>query len=136
MLGMNLTLKYGLFAVIAILVNLCSQEICQQFYSGDYAIYVAMLAGTVAGLMCKYQLDKSFIFGYRAIGLGDDITKFMTYTLTGLGTTLLFWSFELGFNFVFATRFAQYAGAALGLCLGYFIKFHLDRRYVFSTKAL
>ena len=35
-------LKYGVFAVIATLMNLASQEVMVRAYSGSYALYVAL----------------------------------------------------------------------------------------------
>lgn len=49
----------------------------------------------------------------------------------GILTTCVFWGMEIGFDFVFSTIHMRYAGAAIGLGLGYFFKYQLDKRYVF-----
>jgi len=49
----------------------------------------------------------------------------------GIITTLLFWGVELGFDYFFDHHLAKYAGAITGLSLGYLIKYHLDKRFVF-----
>ena len=58
----SLVLKYLCFAALAIFSNLGVQRIV--FSTGDsQAIYViAIVAGTAAGLLVKYLLDKTWIF--------------------------------------------------------------------------
>jgi len=133
---MNLALRYSAFAVIAIAINLCSQELSLLMYQGAFALYAAILAGTATGLISKFLLDKIYIFNYRSKSLGDDINKFVAYSVTGILTTLIFWGFELGFDYVFASKVMRYFGAVVGLAIGYLIKFQLDKHYVFSTKAV
>jgi putative flippase GtrA len=132
---MNLVARYSLFAVLAIILNLCSQELSLFIYQGDYALYISILVGTAIGLISKFLLDKLYIFNYRSNSLGDDINKFVAYSVTGIATTLIFWSFELGFEFAFASKAMRYVGAVTGLTIGYLIKYQLDKHYVFSTKA-
>ena len=57
-------LKYGVFAIIATLINLASQELTIRIYAGSYTLYVALLVGTMTGLISKYCLDKKFIFAF------------------------------------------------------------------------
>ncbi|MEX2131690.1 MAG: GtrA family protein [Pseudohongiellaceae bacterium] len=128
---MHLALLYGFFAAISILINILGQELSLQIYSASYALPIAVAVGTLTGLISKYLLDKRYIFKYRSLHIADDIRTFSAYTLTGAGTTLLFWAFEFGFEFLFATRMARYTGAVIGLTLGYLIKYQLDKRLVF-----
>jgi len=130
----NLTIKYSFFAVIATLTNLAAQEVSVQLYTGIYSLYLAMLAGTFAGLVCKYLLDKHYIFGFKTNSAHENMRKFLIYGLTGVVTTILFWSFELSFEFWFDTKQARYLGAIIGLSIGYVVKYHLDKRYVFSQQ--
>lgn len=132
---MKLVVLYSAFAVIAILINLLSQELSLLIYPGAYALYVSILSGTATGLVSKYLLDKIYIFNYQSNSMADDISKFVAYSVTGIVTTLIFWGFELGFEFVFATKVMRYIGAVIGLTIGYLIKYHLDKRFVFSTRA-
>ena len=131
---MSLTIKYVSFAILATLANLVAQEITIQIYQGYYPIYLAMLVGTAAGLVCKYLLDKHYIFFYQSRSTQDQIQKFIAYGLTGALTTLVFWGFELGFEYLFATKLARYLGAIIGLSIGYGVKYQLDNRYVFSKQ--
>lgn len=130
---MRLALVYAVLALVATVVNIGTQDLAMWLYSGPFAIMLAMLAGTAAGLLVKYALDKRYIFRFRARDLGHDSRTFARYTLMGLATTAIFWGFELGFEHLFGSRGMRYLGAALGLALGYAAKYYLDKRYVFRT---
>ena len=71
----------------------------------------------------------------RATGTLHDLQTFILYTGMGVVTTLLFWGFELGFNATFHDKSMRYVGALLGLGLGYWAKYHLDKRFVFRTQV-
>lgn len=128
----ELTLRYGSFAALAVLCNLLAQELSLGLYGGEYSLYVSIGVGTVVGLVCKYELDKRYIFAQVAPSASRDLHRFLAYTLTGVITTALFWGFELGFEFLFASKSARYTGAVIGLSLGYALKYQLDKRYVFT----
>ncbi|MBT8146450.1 MAG: GtrA family protein [Gammaproteobacteria bacterium] len=132
---MKILIRYSLFAVIAMVLNLASQELSLLVYSGPLALYVAILAGTGVGLVSKYFLDKLYIFNLQTQDWTDDLNRFIAYSVTGVVTTLIFWGFELSFEMIFATKQARYLGAVIGLTIGYLLKYQLDKRYVFSDKA-
>jgi len=127
----KLAITYALLALVATLVNIGTQDLAGRLYAGPFAIVLAMIAGTGAGLVVKYVLDKRYIFRFRARDLGHDSRTFALYTLMGLATTVIFWGFELGFEHLFASRGMRYLGAVIGLAIGYVTKYHLDKRYVF-----
>ena len=131
--SLNIALRYGLFAVISIMVNIATQDLSVRLYSGAYAVTLSVLAGTATGLISKFLLDKHYIFHYRSKNLTHDMRLFTAYTVTGIGTTLLFWAFEFGFEYLFGSRLARYSGAVLGLTLGYLLKYRLDRKLVFVS---
>lgn len=128
---MSLVLKYIAFAIFSILVNLAMQYISFFVYAGVFDLYVAMFFGTLAGLVVKYVLDKKYIFYHKVESRKDDGIKFILYAFMGIFTTLIFWSFEIGFNVIFGGQYAKYAGAILGLGIGYIIKYQLDKKFVF-----
>lgn len=128
---MKLIVIYALLALIATAANIGTQDIVGRVHAGPFALVLAMLAGTAVGLLVKYMLDKRYIFRFRTNSLRHDGRTFALYTLMGLATTLIFWSFELGFNILFASPGMRYLGAGLGLGIGYVAKFNLDKRYVF-----
>lgn len=129
----GLILRYSCFAAIAILVNLAAQR-------GVLALWPellpAMVAGTGAGLVVKYILDKHWIFFDSATGLAQHGRKFILYSAMGVVTTMIFWGSETGAWYVWGSEFAREAGAVIGLTIGYVVKFLLDRRFVFTDAQL
>lgn len=128
---LHLAARYVVFAAIATVANIGTQDAAGRLYAGPYTLYAAMAAGTLAGLVVKYILDKRWIFAYRTRGLAHEGWKFIVYTAMGLVTTLIFWGTELAFDAAFGTRGMRYAGAVLGLAVGYWTKYRLDKRFVF-----
>lgn len=131
---MRIGMLYAVFAVLATFANLGAQALVVWFYRDAYAIEISILAGTAVGLLIKYILDKRHIFGFQADNLGHDSKLFVLYSLMGVFTTALFWGVEYTFQWLFGTDAMRYLGGAIGLALGYVIKYHLDKRYVFVTK--
>ena len=125
---------YSIFAVIATLVNIGTQEISITFYDGDFHIAVAMLLGTATGLVTKYKLDKVYIFKYQTLNAAHDGATFALYTAAGILTTGIFWSTEALFHMVFDDKTMRYAGGAIGLAVGYAIKYQLDKHFVFTGR--
>jgi putative flippase GtrA len=131
---MTIASKYSLFAILATLINLSVQEIVIRIYDGSFPIYLAMMFGTLAGLVSKYLLDKKTIFGFITTSHREDLGKFTLYGLTGVVTTAIFWGFELGFDSLIGGKIARYMGAVIGLSIGYGVKYQLDKRYVFARQ--
>ena len=127
----SLALRYALFALAAMTANIVVQALAAAAYRGPLALWAALACGTVAGILPKYHLDKRWIFGDRATGASTHAEKFTRYTLTAVGTTLLFWATEFAFDRLGGGAW-RYAGAALGLAIGYFAKYRLDQRFVFA----
>ena len=61
---------------------------------------------------------------------------FFLYSITGVFTTLIFWAIELLFHIIFTNSEMRYVGGSIGLAIGYYIKYNLDRIFVFSTYKL
>jgi len=128
---MNLALKYTIFAGLATIANIGSQDLSLRVYSGTYAILLSVFIGTGIGLVVKYLLDKRYIFAYETRDLAHDTRTFMVYTLMGLVTTVVFWGFEFGFQWLFHDKGMRYLGGVIGLAIGYWLKYELDKRYTF-----
>ena len=128
---MNFLPKYFLFCLVAIVVNLATQRILLGviFNSG---FIVALLFGTITGLITKYYLDKIYIFKDLDRSIKNNSKKFLFYSLNGIGTTVIFWATESLFYFLIGTSLARELGAIIGLSIGYFIKYSLDKKYVFG----
>jgi len=129
---MTIALKYLIFAVIATVLNLLSQVIMVRIYDGLFYVTLALIVGTGVGLVAKYLLDKRYIFAFYPKSKSDDAKVFMLYTITGVFTTVIFWGAAFGFDAFFGTERMRLVGGALGLFIGYFVKYQLDKRYVFS----
>jgi putative flippase GtrA len=126
-----LVFRYTAFASLATAVNIGLQFACLALYGGTGRVLFAMFAGTAAGLMVKYVLDKQWIFQDREGSLLAHGRKFSLYAVTGLFTTGVFVGVEMTFALLFDTRIMILAGGVLGLALGYSAKYQLDRRFVF-----
>jgi putative flippase GtrA len=124
------------FAAIATGTNIGVQRGVALFVQGTYSIYVSLFFGTIAGLVVKYLLDKRFIFYYQSISLGDEAVKVFLYLVMSGFTTAVFWAVEISFDRLFDFAGARYVGAAVGLTLGYSLKYELDRRFVFVSKGV
>lgn len=132
---MKLALVYTILAAIATLANIGTQDLMTRVYGGAYGVTISMIAGTGVGLVIKYILDKRYIFRFRAENAAHDGKTFFLYTVMGLATTVIFWGFELGFDYLFATKHMRYVGGVIGLAIGYLIKYNLDKHYVFRTRG-
>lgn len=127
-----LVLRYAAFAVVATLVNLGVQRVVLAAGDGGMVLILAMGAGTAAGLVVKYALDKRWIFDDRTRGARENGRKFALYTVMGLATTALFWATEAAFWIIWQTDAMREVGAVIGLTVGYVVKYRLDRRFVFT----
>jgi len=132
---MRLAITYSIFALIATVANICSQDLMLRLYAGSFAVPASVFAGTGVGLVVKYLLDKKYIFRFRARDAAHDGRTFFLYTTMGLATTVIFWGFEFGFDYLFRTKAMRYTGGVIGLAIGYWAKYQLDKRYVFRTAS-
>ena len=132
----RLAISYGIFALIATAANIGTQDAFTRTCTGSGHIVISMVLGTGAGLITKYLLDKRYIFRFKTQGVTDDTKTFGLYTLMGFLTTIVFWTFEWGFHWVFETKEMRYLGGAIGLAIGYLLKYQLDKRFVFKSEPL
>ncbi len=123
--------RYVLFAIVSGLSNLTTQEVVIRALPIT-PIMVSVTAGTGVGFFVKYLLDKRWVFLDGYDGHATEIRKICIYGVFGVVTTLLFWGIELGCWSVFRTIEAKYVGATIGLTLGNWIKYLLDKHYVFA----
>lgn len=132
---MKLAFVYAVLALIATISNIASQFLFLQVYSGVLKLSASVAVGTAVGLVVKYLLDKRFVFRFRARDRAHDARTFAAYVAMGLVTTALFWFFEYVFQRLFGSDAMRYCGAAIGLALGYAIKYRLDKRFVFVAAS-
>ena len=132
---MRLAIVYAIIALIATAANLGAQAISVRVWTGLWHIEISVLVGTAVGRVLEYGLDKIYIFRFKADDALHDLQTFILYTGMGVVTTLLFWGFEFGFYQAFQDKSLRYLGGLIGLVLGYWAKYHLDKRFVFRVAA-
>jgi len=133
----RLATLYAVFAAVATAVNLAAQAGMHSLVAPvpgriGLAYWAALGVGTGAGLVVKYLLDKRWIFADRSSGAAAHGRRFSLYTLMGVATTAIFWGTQSVFFLVWQTEAMLYLGGALGLGIGYVVKYRLDRRFVFT----
>jgi putative flippase GtrA len=131
----RLVISYIVFALIATATNIGAQDLVIRTYNGTFNILASVVVGTGIGLVVKYILDKRYIFRFRARSVAHDTQTFALYIVMGLATTVIFWGFEFGFQYIFETKEMRYLGGVIGLAIGYLTKYHLDKHFVFKQFA-
>ena len=122
---------YILFAALSTIINIGLQMISVLAYKGSYFVEISILVGTVAGLPLRYFLEKRYIFAFSSKNIVHDGKLFVFYSTMGVITTLIFWSTEYTFHIIYDTDLMRYVGGIVGLVIGFFIKYQLDKKYVF-----
>lgn len=131
----KIALYYILFALIATGFNIGAQDISVRIYAGPLSILLSVILGTAVGLIAKYILDKRYIFRFKTRNTLHDGQVFALYSVMGLATTAIFWGFEFTFQYLFDNKEMRYLGGIIGLAIGYIVKYHLDKKFVFRTSA-
>ncbi|MFT3722008.1 MAG: GtrA family protein [Hyphomonadaceae bacterium] len=128
-------IRYAAFAGAAICINLLTQNAVLALLGGLwFGIYAAILFGNASGLVFKFIVDKYWVFEDVDPSLAASSRKFALYAAFGVFTTLLFWAVELAFHYIFQSAFMTYVGGAIGLCVGYVIKYNLDKHVTFASR--
>lgn len=126
--------RYVAFAVVSGAMNLLTQAVVYRF-APVQPLAVSILAGTAIGFVVKYVLDKRWIFFDDYRGVKQEMSKVVLYGLFSVAMTFVFWGFEVAFLMIGGTDTAKYSGGAIGLAIGYYLKYLLDRRFTFNEKA-
>jgi len=123
---------YTLFAVLSTVINIGSQMLSILVYNGYYFVEVSILVGTGAGLPLRYFLEKRYIFNFKSQSLAHDGKLFVFYSAMGVVTTFIFWGTEYAFHLIYDTDLMRYIGGVIGLTIGFYVKYQLDKKFVFS----
>ncbi len=132
----KIAVLYSLFAGLSTGVNIGSQMLSILIYSGVYSVEISIFIGTLAGLPLRYFLEKRYIFSFQSKNMKHDGRLFILYSFMGVFTTAIFWGTEYAFHLIFTTDVMRYIGGVLGLSIGYYIKYQLDKRFVFVDKSM
>jgi len=129
--AVKIAVLYTLFAALSTVINIGSQMLSIWLYKGLYLIEISILVGTAAGLPLRYVLEKRYIFAFTSNNLAHDGKLFIFYCAMGVITTLIFWGTEYASHLIYDTDLMRYAGGVVGLAVGFYIKYQLDKKYVF-----
>jgi len=129
--AIKIAVLYTLFAALSTGINIFCQMLSVWIYQGVYKVELSILVGTLSGLPLRYLLEKKYIFQFISKNIQHDGKLFILYSFMGVFTTLIFWLTEYAFHLVFLTDEMRYIGAILGLSVGYYVKYQLDKRFVF-----
>jgi putative flippase GtrA len=132
----RIAVVYALVSALATVANIGTQALSMWVYSGVYAVELSVFIGTAMGFPIKYVLEKKHVFDFKAENLGHDTRLFILYGFMGVFTTAIFWGVEFAFQYIYGTDVMRYLGGAIGLTLGSFIKYHLDKRFVFKQELV
>ena len=131
----KIAVLYSLFAVLSTAINIGSQMLSIWIYKGPLSVEISILVGTVMGLPLRYFLEKRYIFNFTSKNLVHDGKLFVFYSAMGVITTLIFWGTEYAFHLIYDTDFMRYLGGAVGLSIGFYVKYQLDKKYVFVNSS-
>ena len=131
----RISVLYTLFAVITSVINVGSQILSIWIYKGPLAVDISILVGTAMGLPLRYFLEKRYIFNFTSKNLVHDGKLFVYYSAMGVITTLIFWGTEYAFHLIYDTEFMRYLGGIIGLSIGFYVKYQLDKKYVFVNSS-
>ena len=131
----KIAVLYTLFAVLSTAINIGSQMLSIWIYKGLLSVEISILVGTVMGLPLRYFLQKRYIFNFTSKNLVHDGKLFVFYSAMGVITTLIFWGTEYAFHIIYNTDFMRYLGGIIGLSIGFYVKYQLDKKYVFVNSS-
>ena len=131
----KIAVLYTLFAVLSTAINIGSQMLSIWIYKGPLSVEISILVGTVMGLPLRYFLEKRYIFNFTSKNLVHDGKLFVFYSAMGVITTLIFWGTEYAFHLIYDNDFMRYLGGVLGLSIGFYVKYQLDKKYVFVNSS-
>ena len=132
-LVVTIAVLYTLLAVFSTAINIGTQMTSIFFYTGPFSVEVSILIGTASGLPLRYLLEKRYIFAFQSNSIKHDGQLFVLYSLMGVFTTAIFWGVEYAFHLIFGTDMMRYLGGVIGLAIGFYVKYQLDKKFVFVS---
>jgi putative flippase GtrA len=130
---LTIAVVYIILATLSTLINIGTQILSIWAYKGLYSIEISILTGTATGLPLRYVLEKRYIFFFKSESLSHDGRLFALYSFMSIFTTAIFWFTEYSFHLIFAAESMRYLGGVIGLAIVFYIKYRLDKKFVFVT---
>ena len=130
---LTIAVVYIILATLSTLINIGTQILSIWAYKGLYSVEISILAGTATGLPLRYVLEKRYIFFFKSESLSHDGRLFALYSFMSIFTTAIFWFTEYAFHLIFAAESMRYVGGVIGLAIGFYVKYRLDKKFVFVT---
>ena len=131
----KIAVLYTLFAVLSTAINIGSQMLSIGIYIGPFSVEISIFIGTAMSLPLRYFLEKRHIFNFTNKNLVYDEKLFVFYSAMGVITMLIFWGTEYAFHLIYDTDFMRYLGGIIGLAIGFYVKYQLDKKYVFVNSS-
>jgi putative flippase GtrA len=122
---------YVACVVVSSTANFVAQE---SFYWQWPHVQLAMLFGAAVALVVKYTLVRKYAFAFKPRNQTHEAKVFFVYGVWGVVTMALFWAIELGFHYFIFIPYSRQIGTVVGLLVCGYLKFVLDRDYVFNAK--
>jgi putative flippase GtrA len=130
---LTIAVVYIILATLSTLINIGTQILSIWAYKGLYSIEISILTGTATGLPLRYVLEKRYIFFFKSESLSHDGRLFALYSFMSIFTTAIFWFTEYAFHLIFVAESMRYLGGVIGLGIGFYLKYRLDKKFVFVT---
>ena len=129
----RIAVLYTLFAAASTGINIGSQMLFIWVYKGPFSVEISILVGTAVGMPLRFFFEKRYIFSFTSRNLVHEGQLFVFYSAMSIIATLLFWGTEYAFHLIFNTDFMRYLGGMIGLSIGFYVKYQLDKKYVFVS---
>ena len=62
------------------------------------------------------------------------VESYFFYSAMGVIIMLIFWGMEYAFHLIYEIDFMCYVGGIIGLTVGFYVKYQLDKKYVFLSQ--
>lgn len=124
---------YVICIIVSSVFNYIAQEGWYYFWP---QVVIAMFFGTGVGLVVKYLLVKKYAFAFKPQNRQHEAKIFFIYGVLGAVVTFLFWGIELVFHYWVPIPAARQIGTVVGLVICSYVKFIMDRDYVFVQKDI
>jgi putative flippase GtrA len=130
--GRRIACAYVAIATVASSTNIFLQFLFVRLVDVPYAVELSVAFATALVLPFKYVADKKIIFKYHVEHVSRDIRTLIAYTLVSIVTVAVFWGTEFAFQYLFANEVLRYIGGTIGLGVSFYVKYRMDKRYVFK----